>query len=99
MNYDDFQRSLTEATPPRDLSPALHALWLDGTGDWPGAHARAQEADGRDGAWVHAYLHRKEGDFSNAGYWYRRAGRPVASGPLEAEWEAIARTLLDGDPA
>ena len=94
MNVHCFHESLTEATPPPDLSPALHALWLDGTGDWQGAHTRVQGADDKDSAWVHAYLHRKEGDVSNAGYWYRRAGQPVAGGPLEAEWEAISRALL-----
>jgi hypothetical protein len=60
------------------------------------AHRVAQDVDGGDGAWVHAYLHRKEGDLSNAGYWYRRATRPVASGPLDAEWDRIAAELLSG---
>lgn len=84
----------------RELPPgtpaALRALWLDARGDWDAAHAAAQEDDGRDGAWVHAYLHRKEGDEMNAGYWYARAGRPAASGDLRAEWESIARALLGG---
>ena len=97
MNIDDFRRSLTEATPPPSLLPALYALWRDGKGDWQGAHARAQGDEGKEGAWVHAYLHRKEGDMSNAGYWYRRAEQPVAEGPLDAEWEAIARALLAAD--
>jgi hypothetical protein len=83
----------------RELPPgtpaALRALWLDARGDWEAAHAAAQEDAGRDGAWVHAYLHRKEGDAMNAGYWYARAGRPAASGELRAEWEAIARALLE----
>ena len=78
------------------MSGALQALWHDGRGDWDGAHDCAQEDKSRDGSWVHAYLHRKEGDEGNAGYWYARAGRPVpAKGvTLEAEWAAIARELV-----
>ncbi len=81
---------------PAPLSGALAALWLDARGDWDGAHAAAQSDAGRDGAWVHAYLHRKEGDRGNAGYWYFRAGRvlPPANASFEAEWEEIAQALL-----
>ena len=86
------------AAPPPGLGPALEALWLDWRGDWEGAHARAQEDGGPDGAWVHAYLHRKEGDDSNARYWYSRAGRAPARGGLEAEWLAIAEELLGRAP-
>ncbi len=82
MNYDDFKNSLADRTPPAGVGAALEALWLEGQGDWEAAHDALQLASGPDGAWVHAYLHRKEGDISNAGYWYRRAGRPVATGPL-----------------
>jgi hypothetical protein len=81
-------------TPPADLSPALQALWHDARGDWHRAHECVQSENDGDGAWVHAYLHRKEGDLSNAGYWYRKAGKPAASGPLEAEWDALAEALL-----
>lgn len=77
---------------------ALLALWLDGRGDWAQAHETAQEDGGADGAWVHAFLHRKDGDTVNAGYWYRRAGRPVVTGSLEAEWESMVRALLDARP-
>jgi hypothetical protein len=91
MTFADFvaARELPPGTPA-----ALRALWLEARGDWDAAHATAQEDDGGDGAWVHAYLHRKEGDAMNAGYWYRRAGRPAATGDLRAEWEQIARALL-----
>lgn len=89
-----FEQFTAAAPPPATLGPALLALWHDAQGDWDTAHTLAQEADDRDGAWVHAYLHRKEGDEMNAGYWYARAGRPAASGDLHREWEAIARTLL-----
>lgn len=73
---------------------ALLALWWDGYGDWSKAHEIAQEVADADGAWVHAYLHRKEGDLGNAAYWYRRAGRAVATGDLRGEWEAIVGEML-----
>jgi hypothetical protein len=94
MNVDDLRASLTEAHPPPALSPLLRALWLDGHGDWKGAHQVAQECEGRDGAWVHAYLHRKEGDPTNAAYWYGQASRSPCTRTLEEEWETIARHLL-----
>ena len=83
-----------EAGGREGLEGVLLALWWDARGDWQRAHAVAQEVAGRDGAWVHAYLHRKEGDGSNARYWYRQAGRPVASGELRSEWEAMVAELL-----
>jgi hypothetical protein len=81
---------------PAGQSLALQALWHDAKGDWGSAHACAQDQEDAAGAWVHAYLHRVEGDISNAGYWYRRAGRPAERGPLDAEWAAIAAALLAG---
>jgi hypothetical protein len=97
MTWDAFTASATDSTviqPPAGLSPALAALWWDRRGEWDRAHEAAQSHEGREGAWVHAYLHRKEGDTGNAGYWYRRAGKPVQSGDFAAEWESIARSLL-----
>lgn len=94
MTLDDFKATLAAAVPPRDLAPALVALWHDAKGDWDGAHRAAQDVEDESGAWVHAYLHRKEGDASNAASWYRRAGQPVAGGSLEGEWKAIATVLL-----
>ena len=76
------------------LRGALLALWLDERGEWERAHEVAQEMDGPDGAWVHAYLHRKEGDTINAAYWYRRAGRRAATGDLKQEWDSMAMELL-----
>ena len=70
------------------------ALWWAGRGDWERAHVVAQEIDTADGSWVHAYLHRAEGDAMNAGYWYRRAGKPVARGDLRTEWESIVGEML-----
>lgn len=94
MTLDEFRASLSGATRPAGLTPALSALWADGHGQWDEAHRIAQEIDGPTGAWVHAYLHRKEGDLGNAGYWYRHAGRPTATTSLEAECTEIAGTLL-----
>lgn len=79
---------------PDRLDGLLLALWWDVKGDWNRAHEIAQDVNGADGAWVHAYLHRKEGDQGNAAYWYARAARPVAKGELFAEWENIAAELL-----
>jgi hypothetical protein len=76
------------------MSGALAALLHDAAGNWEAAHDAAQVDVSADGAWVHAYLHRKEGDIGNAGYWYRRAGRPIAKGDLTAEWAQIASALL-----
>jgi hypothetical protein len=97
MTLDAFKASLTASTPP-EVGPLLQALWYDARGDWDRAHRVAQDIDEETGAWIHAYLHRKEGDSANAAYWYRRAGRPVASGSLEDEWTGIVRVLLESDP-
>lgn len=94
LSFEAFRESTAGAGPPAGLGGALAALWHDARGAWDEAHALAQQAGGPDGAWVHAYLHRKEGDAGNAGYWYDRAGRPAATGALSAEWEAIVRELL-----
>ena len=94
MTLDEFRATLSSDASPA-VAPALVALWHDARGDWAKAHELANDVDDRTGAWVHAYLHRKEGDTANAGYWYRRAGKPPASGSLEAEWQAIATALLE----
>lgn len=94
MDLTAFRETLAGDAPPAGLTPALEALWHDAKGDWDRAHGLAQSQDDAVGAWVHAYLHRVEGDESNAGYWYRRAGRPHATAPLAEEWEEIAAALL-----
>ena len=94
MNLSDLKASLSASTPPSGLPPALVALWHDAKGDWHTAHQVAQDVEDKDGAWVHAYLHRKEGDDGNAAYWYQRAAQPVAKLSLEAEWDQIATALL-----
>ena len=93
MTVEEFATTVSANGPPA-VGPLLRALWHDARGEWAEAHALAQDVDDRDGAWVHAYLHRKEGDIGNATYWYRRAGQPAASDSLEAEWERIATALL-----
>lgn len=98
ITFDDFKRSLGQPSPPASAGLAVQALWHQAKGDWATAHACAQACEGthedRIGAWVHAHLHRAEGDLANAGYWYRRAGKPAASSTLPQEWEGIARALL-----
>jgi hypothetical protein len=94
MDLAAFHQSLAAAAPPTGLTPALEALWHDGRGDFDRAHELAQSDEGGPGDWVHAYLHRKEGDAGNAAYWYRRARRPICREPLDTEWEAIAGALL-----
>lgn len=99
MSIDELRASIEKDTaPPRAANLAIQALWHDARGDWERAHSCAQDERGADGSWVHAYLHRKEGDFPNAGYWYTRAGRPTpaATLTLSDEWAEIARALLAG---
>jgi hypothetical protein len=94
MTFETFKASLADPAPPGGLAPVVQALWHEAKGDWDQAHRLAQAQDDADGAWVHAYLHRVEGDLANAGYWYRRAGRPASQDPLRDEWATIAKALL-----
>ena len=94
MDLDTFRASIANEAPPAGLSMAAQALWWEAKGDWARAHGCAQQQPDQDGAWAHAYLHRVEGDMTNAGGWYRRAGRPVATAPLAQEWATIAQALL-----
>ena len=95
MTLAEFKHTLSKAKPPAGFPPALAALWWAGRDDWDKAHAIVMDEGGKDCAWVHAYLHRVEGDLENARYWYRRAHRAVASAPFAAEWDAIAEILLE----
>ena len=94
MDLSDFKQSLERDAAPAGLGGALAALWQAAKGDWHEAHRLAQAEDDAAGAWVHAYLHRVEGDLGNAGYWYRRAGKPQSTAPLPQEWDEIAGALL-----
>lgn len=93
MDLQRFRASVKESEPPR-ISPALETLWWAAKGDWEAAHRLAQGQEDAAGAWVHAHLHRIEGDEANAGYWYRRAGKPHSRLPLDEEWAEIAAALL-----
>ncbi len=94
MDLATFTATLKETAPPEGLGRPLASLWYVAKGDWDRAHKLAQEEDNKTGAWVHAHLHRVEGDEANAGYWYGRAKRPPSAASLKAEWEEIAAALL-----
>jgi hypothetical protein len=94
MTNDQFRTSLSQSQPPSGLPPLLAALWWEAKDDWNQAHEIAQAEESADAAWVHAYLHRKEGDTANAAYWYNRAHQPRCTLPLDAEWEQIVSALL-----
>ena len=94
MRLEEFKATLALDVPPQGLSGAVQALWYVANNDWDRAHELAQNQDDGVGAWVHAHLHRVEGDLRNAGYWYRRADRPECAGSMEAEWDDIAAAIL-----
>jgi len=94
MTPAEFKRSLTKTKPPAGLSPPLAGLWWAGKDDWDKAHKIVMDEGGKDCAWVHAYLHRVEGDLGNARYWYKQAGKTPATGPLPPEWATIVAALL-----
>jgi len=94
MTFDEFNKSLSSSSPPEDISPYLQSLWYDAKKDWAKAHTIIQDIEDSNAAWIHAYLHRKEGDIGNADYWYRRAGRKRPSVTLEEEWENIVEILI-----
>jgi len=96
MSFEELQHSVAhDAAPPAGSSLAVQALWHDARGNWDTAHTCAQDDHGRDGSWVHAYLHRKEGDLGNASYWYHRANQPVSKKSLTEEWNEITQAMLD----
>ena len=94
MTLDGFRASLSHGEPPPELHGPLLALWWDAKADWDRAHAAVADDRTEAAAWVHAYLHRKEGDNGNARYWYRVAKKPAGAGPLTSEWEAIVSALV-----
>ena len=97
MNLETFKASIAADTPPAATSSALQALWYDAKGQWDKAHKLAQQEPDPIGAWVHAYLHRVEGDENNADYWYKRADKPHNKAELSAEWDEISSALLADD--
>ena len=94
MHYDEFIRSLAENKLPDNLNPALQSLWYDGKDNWDMSHDIAQEIHDNNGSWIHAYLHRKEGDLSNARYWYSMAGKSMPGVSLKEEWEGMVKEML-----
>jgi len=94
MNLQTFIDSLKKAKPPKEASQLLVALWHEAKGDWDRAHDMVNDIGHPDADWIHAYLHRKEGDQWNAGYWYRRAGKNMPDVSLEMEWKSISEELL-----
>ena len=94
MTSFDFIESLSADKLPAGISVYLQSLWYDAKGDWNRAHQIIQDVDDQDAAWIHAYLHRKEGDISNAGYWYRRAGRKIFAESLKAEWTTLVNKFV-----
>ena len=95
MDIDEFRHSLVAGAPPTGMSRLAQALWYDAKGDWTRAHEIVQSVNGKSGARVHAYLHRKEGDADNARYWHDRAGTKMPTIPLESEWQALVEELLN----
>ena len=94
MTLDQLRASFHQPGPPTNLPPLLAALWWEAKGNWNQAHEIAQSIETPDGAWVHAYLHRKEGDIANSAYWYSRAHQPRCTLPPDEEWKQIASALL-----
>jgi hypothetical protein len=97
MKFEQFKASLSEDLPPAGIPSTLAALWYAGKGDWNQAHDIAQDIPTREGSWVHAYLHRVEGDDGNARYWYNLAGRKMPAQTLEQEWEEMTRVMLSSE--
>jgi hypothetical protein len=94
MNAQQFVESLKNVDPPLGLTPPVEALWWDGKGEWARAHELVNDLETPDAMAVHAYLHRKEGEESNANYWYRRAGEQFRRSSLDEEWKALVAGLL-----
>lgn len=98
MNFEEFKTSLSSAQPPEKISHYLKALWYAGRDDWEASHNIAQEIHDKNGSWIHAYLHRVEGDTFNANYWYNKAGRRMPGYSLQQEWEEIVAALVTDEP-
>ena len=95
LDLDAFKETLSDKVSPRAIAPPLSALWWAKKGDRDKAHTLVMDEAGAEAAWVHAYLHRMEGDVGNAAYWYAKARRQPATGSLDAEWDVMVAALLD----
>ncbi|TMM56898.1 hypothetical protein FEE95_10395 [Maribacter algarum] len=95
MNYQEFKKLLTEELPPKNWAGPLKALWYDAKGDWDTAHKIVDGMNNTTAKWIHAYLHRKEGDDWNAGYWYRQAGKKIPKSSLEEEHRELVEYILN----
>lgn len=94
MNVTAFKESLEQPHPPASASVYLQALWYDAKGNWQQAHELIQDVPDKTASWIHAYLHRKEGDIWNADYWYSKAGKKRPAHSLSEEWEQITAALI-----
>ena len=95
MDLQIFKESLASPKAPSGTSIYLQALWEDGKGNWEQSHNLIQDLTDKTAAWIHAYLHRKEGDIWNADYWYSKAGRKRPAASLEEEWETIVEYCIN----
>ena len=91
---EEFELNLEHKVPPEEWSDALKSLWFDAKGDWEASHDIAQDLHSQMGSWIHAYLHRKEGDEWNAGYWYSRANKPFPDCSLQEELKVLVEANL-----
>lgn len=94
MTFAEFKQSLKSSELPIGINQELKALWYDAKGDWNKAHDIAQDINNSNGSWIHAYLHRVEGDLGNANYWYSRTGKSMPAASLEEEWENLVNEFL-----
>lgn len=94
MTFEEFKESLNNSSPPQNLSDLLKAMWYDANENWKASHDIAQEIHSKEGSWIHAYLHRKEGDEGNASYWYQRAEKSFPTITLQDEWSQLVLSFL-----
>lgn len=94
MQFEEFAKSITSIHPPENIDQYALALWYDAKGDWVAAHTIIQDIENKTAAWIHACLHRKEGDTGNAGYWYSKAGKKMPAYSLDKEWEEIVKAVI-----
>ncbi|WP_282111776.1 hypothetical protein [Maribacter stanieri] len=92
--YLEFEKSLELSHVPKEWSDGLKAAWYDANGDWEASHNIAQDMHNTLGSWLHAYLHRKEGDRFNAGYWYRLAKKEYPTITLDEELKVIVESII-----